>query len=588
MFLSFGPVVRFELLTTARRGRYYLVRVVYGLALLVLLNALFQDWMARHPAGGTIAEVHDFAEDAFIRFAGVQGVALLCVIPALVAGVIADEHQRKTLHYLLASRLSSAEIVLGKLWARLVHVGSFVALGFPVVSLLLLYGGINPFTVLLVYTGTATLVLFSAGFSILISILARRPREAILAAYGLGAFWLVLPVAIEPYAKYMTWPLGWLETAVDWVLRSNPYPVWWRATYSMYDWRARVFVRPWLSNTIEHEFYWMVGLQTAFGVLFLILAVAGLRPLRGSSWPGAKPQTGWWTRLRARAEALSRSRAVAPLARNELLARPARPRCGERPMLWKERYARLGGGLKWMGSRPVALVFGVLVGCYLFDAAFPVLAGLSGGSRNARSSSEMNDAVRFACAALAILAMFPVGSAAATSITGEREGDTWVSLATTLLTPGEIIRAKELGALWSARWLGMALLIVLGAALLFGAVHPLGVLAAVALIGITGWLVASVGVFCSTRAKNSTRALVLTCLTLVLGVNTWPATLWASLVTYKEFGVAVAHWRGLLDGPGPFFLSSLGAAFIVLGYGAIAALLTSLAIRRVRRNWGEF
>src|SRR4029077_1355251 len=119
------------------------------------------------------------------HFGGTQGLALLCVIPALVAGVIADEHQRKTLHYLLASRLSSAEIVLGKLGARLVHVGTFVALGFPIVSLLLLYGGINPVNVFYVYLGTFTLVLFLAGFSILISILARRPREAILAAYGL-------------------------------------------------------------------------------------------------------------------------------------------------------------------------------------------------------------------------------------------------------------------------------------------------------------------------------------------------------------------------------------------------------------------
>ena len=58
-----------------------------------------------------------FAEATFISVRRAQGIALLCLIPALVAGVIADEHQRKTLHYLLASRLSSAEIVLGKLGA---------------------------------------------------------------------------------------------------------------------------------------------------------------------------------------------------------------------------------------------------------------------------------------------------------------------------------------------------------------------------------------------------------------------------------------------------------------------------------------
>ena len=47
---------------------------------------------------------------------------MLVLTPALVAGVIADEKQRKTLHYLMASRLNSAEIVLGKLLVRMLYV----------------------------------------------------------------------------------------------------------------------------------------------------------------------------------------------------------------------------------------------------------------------------------------------------------------------------------------------------------------------------------------------------------------------------------------------------------------------------------
>jgi hypothetical protein len=146
MILGLGPVLRYELITTARRGRYYLVRVVYGMFLLVLLWGQFGTWELNHPGGGSIEEVHRFAEETFILFADAQLFTLLCLLPALVAGVIADDHQRKTLHYLLASRLSSAEIVLGKLGARLVHVGTFVALGLPVVCLLSLYGGLNPRT----------------------------------------------------------------------------------------------------------------------------------------------------------------------------------------------------------------------------------------------------------------------------------------------------------------------------------------------------------------------------------------------------------------------------------------------------------
>jgi hypothetical protein len=156
MVSGLGPVVRYELITTARRGRYYLARVVYGSGLLFLLWSHSGRFEAIHPGGATPEEVRSFAESTFIQFAGAQGLALLCLIPALVAGVIADEHQRKTLHYLLASQLSSAEIVLGKLAARMAHIGTYVALGVPVVCLLALYGGLNPENVFYVYLGTST------------------------------------------------------------------------------------------------------------------------------------------------------------------------------------------------------------------------------------------------------------------------------------------------------------------------------------------------------------------------------------------------------------------------------------------------
>ena len=57
------------------------------------------------------------------RYASVQLATILLLIPALFGGVIADEKQRKTMHYLMASRLSSSEIVLDKLAARLLPLG---------------------------------------------------------------------------------------------------------------------------------------------------------------------------------------------------------------------------------------------------------------------------------------------------------------------------------------------------------------------------------------------------------------------------------------------------------------------------------
>ena len=110
-----------------------------------------------------------------------------------MAGIIPDEFQRKTLHYLLASRLSSAEIVLGKLGARLVHVVAFVALGLPIVSLLMLYGGLNPANILYVYLEEPRRLVLFQHVRVLdrngVRSRTQAAHDAIVATYGLGAIW---------------------------------------------------------------------------------------------------------------------------------------------------------------------------------------------------------------------------------------------------------------------------------------------------------------------------------------------------------------------------------------------------------------
>jgi ABC-type transport system involved in multi-copper enzyme maturation permease subunit len=581
-----GPVLRYELITTARRGRYYLARTIYGSVLLFLLWQQFGSWETANPAGGTPEVLRRFTESTFIVFARAQLATLLCLLPALVAGVIADEHHRKTLHYLLASRLSSLEIVLGKLGARLVHVGVFMALGLPVVCLLALYGGLDPEKVAAIYFGTFTTVLSVSGLSIFISVLARRPRDAILATYALEAFWLLAPPAIREVARYLEdGPLWWVWPVNGVLLMTNPlfllervagpwyWPGWDFPPLSWSQWPSGP-----LGSPFEKLFLVMVGIHLLVGLLFLSLAIAGLRPLRGSSWPGAEPRKGWWTRLQARAQALSRHRAAAAVARNELLAsRLRRPACGDAPMIWKERHTTLGGGLSWLGGRPVVLFCGVLLGCYLFDVAYPVMAGMFRGHGRGGSLLEVNQALRAATAALSALGLLAVAASSAVAITGEREQDTWICLATTLLTPGEVVLGKQFGAVWSARRVGLALLITWAVGILLGAIHPLAALVAAGIAAIAAWFAATVGVLASALARNSTRALAATFIALLLLLNYGPFSISGVLLSPGEVAA-------LGSPPGTHF--SLGLAINVF-YAAGAVLLTAWSIRRLGKTWGK-
>lgn len=590
-----GPVFRFELLTTARRPRYFVARALYGLFLLFVLWQEYVSW-GQQRFIVTFESMSHFAQSTFMAFAWAQGFALIALIPALLAGVIADEHQRKTLHYLLASRLTSREIVLGKLCARLLYVGVILIMGVPVVCLVALFGGLDPWEVLYVYGGTFSLVVFLSGVSLLISVLTTRPRVAVVITYTLVVVWFVVPLALAPTAAYFGPPLEWVKPVNDAVLLTNPYFAWQKISFTNKQYIVISsynvgFATSWLTSQMDEALatlVWMVGLQTGFGLLFLTLALAGLRPLRGGAWPGGA------------GKARKRRRSVVGEG-PRLWDAPARPPCGddENPVFWKEKFAA-GGGLTWLRSRPVVLVLSVLLGCYLFDTGWPVIAGTFGMSGGQSPRLVLNGALRESTTFLYVLLLLSVASAAAVSLTGEREADSWVSLTATLLTGEEIVRGKILGALWCSKRLFVALLIMWGYGLVLGGIHPLGALLALVGLGLFTWFAAALGVFISLRAKNSTRALAATVFWLivfnggylvlfipvlsggsdmVLGGVT-PYVQWLSLFSYADLG---SLWRtggfktGQYGGQHGWDAFGLFAVAYFL-YGLGAMLLTGAAI----------
>ncbi len=182
-----GPVFQFELMTTARRGHFYVMRVAFALVVFLVLWENHYAWYTFNGGELSASQVSWFAMTTFLSLAVFQMVVLLIVTPALVAPVIADEKQRRTLHYLLSSDLTSAEIVVGKLLSRMLHIVIFLMVGFPVMCLLSLLGGIDPRLVVLAWGWALTTAFFLSSLAILVSTLARRVREAVFIVYAPGA-----------------------------------------------------------------------------------------------------------------------------------------------------------------------------------------------------------------------------------------------------------------------------------------------------------------------------------------------------------------------------------------------------------------
>src|SRR5262249_51717872 len=122
----------------------------------------------------------------------------------------------------LATPLSSGTIVLGKLAARLVHVGVAVGVGLPVVVPLGLLGALDPVIVAHAYAMLLALTLFVGSLSLLVAVLIRNPRRAIPAAYLLVGGWLLLPDWYASIAGRLGWPFSWLRVLSDGILQSHP------------------------------------------------------------------------------------------------------------------------------------------------------------------------------------------------------------------------------------------------------------------------------------------------------------------------------------------------------------------------------
>src|SRR4051794_22828226 len=116
-----GPVFAYEWLITSRRWQVYAARSLFVAALLASLVVVSVSEVGRQ-AGPTFRGQGWIGESFFLAIVGTQLVLVLLAAPAATAGAICLDKARGTLAHLLMTDLSDAEIVLGKLAARLVPV----------------------------------------------------------------------------------------------------------------------------------------------------------------------------------------------------------------------------------------------------------------------------------------------------------------------------------------------------------------------------------------------------------------------------------------------------------------------------------
>jgi hypothetical protein len=219
-----GPVFAVELLTTSRRWQVYAARSVFVAGLLAGLAAVWWGNVAGR-ALDSIREQAEVGRRFHQALAATQLALALLAAPAATAGAVCLDRARGTLAHLLMTDLTSAEIVLGKLAARLVPVVGMVLCGVPFLALGTLLGGIDPASVLGLLLVTVGAAVLGCALALTLSIWGTDLTEVVLTTY---AAWLVVTLLPPTWfvlrrAGAVPWPLpGWLEATSPVLLVFSP------------------------------------------------------------------------------------------------------------------------------------------------------------------------------------------------------------------------------------------------------------------------------------------------------------------------------------------------------------------------------
>lgn len=185
MYLVENPVLQRELIISLRQTRAFALLGVYvallGVIVLVAWPQVERVDLANPAAAQRLVNLF---------FLG-QYLLVSLLVPSFTAGSITGEKERQTYEMLLASPLTPAAVVLGKLAAALCLLGLLVVASLPIVVLCLPLGGVSFYEVLAAYFALMCSTITFGMIGLAASSYFRRTAAALMVSYL-----MVLPLAL--------------------------------------------------------------------------------------------------------------------------------------------------------------------------------------------------------------------------------------------------------------------------------------------------------------------------------------------------------------------------------------------------------
>ncbi len=508
-----GPIFDKELRVSSRRKRNYFLRFAY----VCLLTAFIAfAWIVTTKIGNSVSlvyqisrmpEIGKYVTTTIIWF---QFIAIQLIAIVMLSTAISGEIYNRTLGLLMTTPISSLQIVIGKLFSKLLQLVLLLAISLPLLAIIRVMGGVPWGYVISSLCITLTAAIFAGSVSLVFSITNRHSHSVIVRTVLVCFLFYIGPPVVIQLLQFVYQVRIVSEMSLLYV---NPFIAMGFATQNMLTPTSAALVLSWPLHCVI-----MLGFSTLL-LVFSTLCVrrVGLRQATG--------QAGIFSSRRERRIADGKLRTKTILHRASRRIRPVKGP----PIIWKEMISLWIKNFR-MGSIITTIVAVLILAAVYSYCAYADLLGREG-------AHIVFIVVYF------FFGLLRTATSAATSITSEKEARTWPMLLTTPLTEKQIVFGKIIGSClggW-AFWLLLAAHVTVFS--LAGCIPPAAILPLALLIVSSTLLVSAVGVFFSSCFKRSS---------ISASIN---------LVLFLGFTVPVCCPLPLP----PFLISPLFAAIMILG-----------------------
>ena len=468
-----GPIFDKELRVSSRRKRNYFLRFAYVLLLTAFISFV---WFVTTRIGGSASLVYQVsrmsetgkyitATIVWFQFITIQLIAIV-----MLSNAISDEIYHRTLGLLMTTPISSFQIVIGKLSGKLLQLVLLLAISLPLLAIIRVMGGVPWDYVVSSLCITLTAAIFAGSVSLVFSISNRHSHSVIVRTVLVCFLFYIGPPALSQLLQFAYQVRIVSEMSLIYV---NPFIALGLATQIMLSPTSAGLALSWPLHCVI-----MLGFSTLL-LVFSTLCVrrVGLRQATG--------QAGIFLSRRERRIADGKRKTetvfLAASWRIRLVKGP--------PIIWKEMISL------WIKNFRMGAILTTIL-------AFLILAFAYGYCAYADFLGREETHIIF------ILVYFFFGllrtaTSAATSITSEKEAQTWPILLTTALTEKQIVFGKIIGSCLGGWAFWLLLAIHVAAFSLAGCIPLAAILPLALLIASSTLLVSAVGVFFSSCFKRS-------------------------------------------------------------------------------------